>query len=306
MPQISIPLVVFYVVEDQPKMVDITLLVHEHQVSPESYIDELHHGAIYCPKCGVMCSRQPRKKAKRKDNVDGFFFHLKDFEHIKCEYRKAGGTKAGDGDGKAKKAINLINFNGWKSVEDDDGGDEDEDGDQDKKGKREVARGSTGNRTGGELTFGEDGSLLKAGNFSTVSRLLQVARKSLDINVQFPGHEATRIGDLIISVEKLQKNSERYIGKSWLIYGVPTSIESGKFKYFYNFASPGHKFAIYCDREVVMGKEWQGRERGRYYLFYGLLERRGDNSTVVRVTELGQAHRVSLSARKFFSKVGAG
>ncbi len=209
MSQISIPTVAFFPLDDQPKKVDVAALQNAPRVPPELYLDEEHHGAVYCPDCGVMCSRLPRREAKRKDLVDAFYFHLRGFDNIECPHRKGGSGGKGEGPGKDKKAINLVTFAGWKGFEDEE--DEEEDfPDLQKKPKRQVQGGVGLKRGGFELVFDENGVLLNPGRFKTVGRLVYLAQKSLDINIQFEGEEAIRLGDLILSVEMNRPRFSRH------------------------------------------------------------------------------------------------
>lgn len=303
MPQISIPTVAFFPLDVQPKKIDIELLHDAPRIPPELYIDDDHHGAVYCPDCGVMCSRMPRREAKRKDLVDAFYFHIKGFENVGCPHRQAGGRGKGDGPGRDKKAINLVTFAGWKGFDDDEEDDDDEDFDnQRKKPKREVPGGVGANRRGFELVFDENGNLLNAGEFKTVRRLVYLAQKSLDINIRFEDEEATRLGDLILSVEKLQKNSEKYIGKSFLIFGMPTSIKPGNARHFFNFQSPGHEVSAHCDPRIVQERGWKNYERDHYYVFYGLVEG-NEAHTTIRVLEPGQIDRIPMTAHALFKSL---
>jgi hypothetical protein len=302
MSQISIPTVAFFPLGDQPKKVDIDLLQDAPRIPPELYVDDEHHGAIYCPDCGVMCSRMPRREAKRKDLVDAFYFHIKGFEGVVCPHRQAAGRGKGNGLGKDKKAVNLVTFAGWKSFEDEEVDGEENFDEQKKKPKREVAGGAGAERRGLELVFGENGNLLNAGEFKTVRRLVYLAQKSLDINIQFEGQEATRLGDLILSVEKLQKNSAKYLGKSFLIFGMPTSIKSGNARCFFNFLSPGHEVSAHCDPRIIQERDWKNYERAHYYVFYGLVEG-GETHTTVRVLEPGQIDRIPMTAHALFNSL---
>ncbi|MCQ4308634.1 hypothetical protein NA645_11645 [Pseudomonas stutzeri] len=301
MSQISIPVVALYPLEDQPKRVDPSLLEDAPRIPPELYVDDDHHGAVYCPDCGVMCSRMPRREAKRKDQVDAFYFHIKGFETVACPHRQSGRGGDGDGSGREKKAINLVTFAGWKDFQDDDE-DEDDFSDQSRKPKREVQGGTGLGRRGFELVFDENGSLLNAGEFRTVRRLVYLAQRSLDINVQFDDQEAVRLGDLIVSVEKVQKDSARYIGRSLLIFGMPTSIKGGNARHFFNFQSPGHEVSAHCDPRIVVERGWKNYERDNYYIFYGLVEG-SERRTTVRVLQPGQIDRIPVSAHKLFDSL---
>ncbi|MGG7647937.1 hypothetical protein ACQ4OB_07890 [Pseudomonas sp. ES4] len=297
MAQVSIPHVAFQLLDPQPKSVAPSTLVDSPRLPPELYIDDEHHGRIYCPDCGVMCSRRPRKTPKRKDGVDAFFFHHPGFEEVECPHRKKAGGGGGDDEGgREKKAINLVTFAGWKSLSDDEV-DDDFDENEPKKKKRQVEGGSSGVGNGIERYYDPQGGLLNPGEFRTVRRLVQLAKISLDIAIQFEGEEAIRLRDLIVSVDKVQKNIDRYFGKSFLFYGRPTSIVKGSFsRVFFNFQSPQNQLSGHCDLAIFEKRNWQIFERDRYYLFYGLIE--GDEShSIVRIKEAGQIDRLSASAK---------
>jgi hypothetical protein len=62
----------------------------------------------------------PRLLAKRKDNVDAFFFHMPGYDDVPCPHRKSAAGGGDDGAGKERKAVNLVTFAGWKSLDDDE------------------------------------------------------------------------------------------------------------------------------------------------------------------------------------------
>ncbi|QVI77882.1 hypothetical protein KHW13_02770 [Pseudomonas syringae] len=226
---------------------------------------------------------------------------MKGYEDVPCPHRQGGGRGKDDGPGKERKAINLVTFAGWKGFQDDD---EEEDNftDENKKTKREVQKGAGGIRQGSELVFDENGSLLNAGQFKTVRRLVYLAQKSLDINIQFDGQEAVRLGDLIVSVEKLQNNSAKYIGKSLLLFGKTTSIKSGIARNFFNFQSLGHEVSVHCDPRIVHDREWKTYERNHYYIFYGLIEGTLTHTTI-KILEPGQIDRLPTTAHNLFNSL---
>lgn len=303
MSQVSIPYVVLHPLVPQPTTVPPSILVGSPQITPELYIDEEHHGLIYCPDCGVMCSRRPRKLAKSKGDVDAFYFHMPGFDEVDCPHRKKNGGTGGDEEGKEKRAINLVTFAGWKSLSDDED-DSDEDGDKDLvKKKRQVQGGSSGNGNGFENFYDPEGGLLNPGEFRTVRRLVQLAQISLDIAVQFDEQEPVRLHDLIVSIEKAQKNIARYLGGSFLFFGQPTSIEKGRYdRVFFNFKSPGRQLSGHCEQKIFEKRNWKTFERDRYYLFYGLVE--GDEAhSIIRIKEAGQIDRLPLSARELFNSL---
>jgi hypothetical protein len=301
MAQVSIPAVVHFPLEEQPERVDPLLLVNAVHIPPENYLDDEHHGAIYCPDCGVMCNRKPRKKAKRIDNVDAFYAHIKGFDEVVCKHRKPGGSSSADGVGKEKKALNLVTFAGWKSLDDDELP-EDELDEQPSGQKRLVQGGSAGNGRGVEIVFDANGVLLNAGEFHTVRRLVLLAQKSLDISVQFDNHDATRLRDLIVWTEKVEKNPSRYIGKSFLFFGQPTSIRHGTHRVFFNFQSNVHQLSGHCDPRIFEKRGWKVFERSHYYIFYGLVEGSESHMTV-RILESGQIDRLPLSAHALFNSL---
>lgn len=301
MAQVSIPSVAHYPLEDQSVRVEPTLLANAVRIPPEHYLDDEHHGSIYCPECGVMCSRMPRKQAKRIDNVDAFYFHIRGFDEVVCPHRKPGGSAGVDGTGKEKKAINLVTFAGWKSLDDNELT-EDEEPEQASTHKRVVQGGSAGNGRGVELVFDANGGLLNAGEFRTVRRLVFLAQKSLDISVQFDDQDATRLGDLIVWTEKVEKNPSRYIGKSFLFFGQPTSIRQGTHRVFFNFQSHAHQLSGHCDPRIFEKRGWKTFERSHYYIFYGLVEGTEAHMTV-RILESGQIDRLPLSAHELFNSL---
>lgn len=301
MAQVSIPSVAYFPLEDQPTRVDPILLANAVHIPPEQYLDDDHHGAIYCPDCGVMCSRKPRKLAKRVDNVDAFYAHIKGFDGVICPHRKPGGSGGADGVSKEKKAVNLVTFAGWKSLDDDEQH-EDDPLEQPSKQKRLVQGGSAGNGRGGEIVFDANGILLNAGEFHTVRRLVLLAQKSLDISVQFDDQDATRLRDLIVWTEKVEKNPSRYIGKSFLFFGQPTSIRHGTHRVFFNFASHAHHLTGHCDPRIFEKRGWKTFERSHYYIFYGLVQGTEERMTV-RILESGQIDRLPVSAHETFKSL---
>lgn len=300
MSQVSIPCVAHFPLEGRPARVDPSLLTSAAKIPPERYVDDEHHRSIYCPCCGVMCSRIPRNKARRKDDVHAFYAHIRGFDDVSCPHRKPGGSVAEDGIGKEKKAINLANFSGWNSLDDDEA--EDEEAGQDTKSKRIVQGGRAGNERGGELVFGGVEKLLDAGEFRTVGRLVTLAKTSLDISVQFPNQVATRLRDLIVWIEKVQKDSHQYIGKSFLFVGQPSLIYSGRVQVFFNFFNTEHNLVAYCDPRVFEKKGWKTSERDHYYIFYGLLECNKSDS-LVRVLYPGQIDRLPASTHDLFNSL---
>lgn len=302
MSQISIPNVAFYPLEDPPTRVAPALLDDAPRLPPEFYVDEEHHGFIYCPDCGVMCSRMPRKQAKRKDNVDAFYFHIRGFDDITCPHRKPGKGGASEGSGKGKKAINLVTFAGWKSLEDDEFEEDEADQKPSQKNKRVVQGGSSGKGRGFELVFDENGSLLNSGEFRTVKRLVYLAQKTLNVFVQFDGQDAIRLGDLIVPIEKVQKNITQYIGKSFLLFGQPTTIVKGTHRVFFNFPSPDHQLSGHCDPRIFEKRNWKIFERGHYYIFYGQIDGT-ETRTSIRILEPGQIDRLPLTAHELFKSL---
>lgn len=302
MSQISIPYVAFHPLEPQPDSVVAQDLTEALKLPPELYVDDDHHGRIYCPDCGVRCSRRPRKTPKRRDGVDAFYFHLPGFDGVECPHRKKGGPGAGGDPGaKERRAISLVTFAGWKSLESDDEADDEVDDDRSKPRRKEAQNGSsvTG-KNGFENIFDAEGNLLNPGRFSTVGRLVQLAKVSLNIAVQFDGEDAILLRDLIVSIEKAQRNIKPYIGKGFLFFGRPTSIVKGNYgRVFFNFKSPEHELSGHCELDIFEARGWKTFERDNYYLFYGVVE--GDEGhSIVRVLESGQIDRVPSTARQLF------
>ena len=150
--------------------------------------------------------------------------------------------------------------------------------------------------------FGGVEKLLDAGEFRTVGRLVTLAKTSLDISVQFPNQVATRLRDLIVWIEKVQKDSHQYIGKSFLFVGQPSLIYSGRVQVFFNFLNTEHNLVAYCDPRVFEKKGWKTSERDHYYIFYGLLECNKSDS-LVRVLYPGQIDRLPASAHHLFNSL---
>jgi len=303
MSQISIPQVAFLSLEPQPPTVAPAALVDAPRLLPEFYLDDEHHGLIYCPECGVMCSRRPRKAPKRKDGVPAFYFHMPGFDTIECPHRKkAGAGRAGDS-GKERRAINLVTFAGWKSLAENEKDEDDDDQDQSPRKRKEVQGGSSVNGRGFKNFYDADGHLLNPGHFRTVGRLVRLAQISLDIAIQFEEEEAVLLRDLIVSIEKAQRDIKKYLGKSFLFFGQPTSIAKGKFnRVFFNFKSPQHQLSGHCELDIFESRGWKTFERDRYYLFYGRVT--GDEEhSIVRILESGQIDRVPLSARELFNNL---
>lgn len=302
MSQISIPYVAYHFLEPQPESVAPLELAEAVKLPPEFYIDDEHHGRVYCPDCGVMCSRRPRKSPKRKDGVDAFYFHLPGFDTVECPHRKKGGPGGGGDEGtKERRAISLVTFAGWKSLAGDDESEDDDDQVYVKPRKKEVQNGSSVSGRGGfENIFDADGNLLNPGRFRTVGRLVQLAQISLNIAIQFESEDAILLRDLIVSIEKVQRNIKAYLGKSFLFFGQPTSIVKGKYsRVFFNFKSPEHELSGHCELDIFEARGWKTFERDRYYLFYGMVV--GDEEhSIVRVLEAGQIDRVPSTARQLF------
>ncbi|KAE9649536.1 MULTISPECIES: hypothetical protein [Pseudomonas] len=300
MSQISIPYVAYHPLEPQPDSVSPLDLAEASHLPPELYIDDEHHGRIYCPDCGVMCSRRPRKTPKRKDGVDAFYFHLSGFDTVECPHRKKGGKGGGNEGSKEKRAISLVTFAGWKSLASDD---EEEEDDLEfvKPRRKEVQNGSSITGRGGfENIFDADGNLLNPGRFRTVGRLVQLAQISLNIAIQFENEDAVLLRDLIVSIEKAQRNIRAYLGKSFLFFGQPTSIVRGKYsRVFFNYKSPEHDLSGHCELDIFEARGWKTFEKDRYYLFYGAVEGNEEHS-IVRVLEAGQIDRVPSTARALF------
>lgn len=305
MSQVSIPHVAYLSLVPQPAAVAPSVLFDAPRLLPESYLDDEHHGLIYCPECGVMCSRRPRKTPRRKDGVPAFYFHMPGFDAVECPHRKKGGAGGGDeGGGKEKRAINLVTFAGWKSLtenEEDEG--DDENLEQSSRKRKEVHGGSSVNGRGFENFYDADGYLLNPGYFHTVGRLVRLAQINLDIAIQFEGEDAIRLRDLIVSIEKAQRNIKQYLGKSFLFFGQPTSIIKGRYdRVFFNFKSPQHQLSGHCELDIFESRGWKTFERDRYYLFYGRVD--GDEEhSIVKVLESGQIDRVPLSARELFNNL---
>lgn len=302
MSQISIPYVAFHPLEPQPESVAALDLTEALKLPPELYVDDEHHGRVYCPDCGVMCSRRPRKTPKRRDGVDAFYFHLPGFDMVECPHRKKGGPGAGgDAGAKERRAISLVTFAGWKNLESDDEPDDEDDDGTVKPRRKEAQNGSSVTGKGGfENIFDAEGNLLNPGRFSTVGRLVQLAKVSLNIAVQFDGEDAILLRDLIVSIEKAQRNIKAYIGKGFLFFGRPTSIVKGNYgRVFFNFKSPEHELSGHCELDIFEARGWKTFERDNYYLFYGVVEGDEDHS-IVRVLESGQIDRVPSTARQLF------
>ncbi|XLM17992.1 hypothetical protein DKB71_04850 [Pseudomonas sp. PLMAX] len=225
---------------------------------------------------------------------------MRGFDDVVCPHRMPGGSACVDGISKEKKAINLVSFAGWNSVDDDEA--EDDEAWQISKSKRVVQGGTAGNERGVELVFDGGGKLLNAGEFRTVGRLVTLAKTSLDISVQFPDLEVTRLRDLIVWIENVQKDSRQYIGKSFLFVGKPNSIDSGRVKIFFKFFNTEHNLVVYCDPHVLEKKGWKISERDHYYIFYGLLER-NESDSIVRILYPGQIDRLPSSAHELFNSL---
>lgn len=305
MSQISIPQVAFLSLKPQPPTVAPAALVGAPRLLPEFYLDDEHHGLIYCPECGVMCSRRPRKTPKRKDGVPAFYFHMPGFDTVECPHRRKAGAGGGEGDsGKERRAINLVTFAGWKSLsENEEDEDDHDDHDQSPRKRKEVQGGSSVNGRGFENFYDADGNLLNPGHFRTVGRLVRLAQISLDIAIQFEEEDAVLLRDLIVSIEKAQRDIGKYLGKSFLFFGQPTSIAKGRFnRVFFNFKSPQHQLSGHCELDIFESRGWKTFERDRYYLFYGRVS--GDEEhSIVRILESGQIDRVPLSARELFNNL---
>jgi hypothetical protein len=300
MSQISIPNVALHILDPQPDTVAPLVLADSPRIPPELYVDSEHHGSIYCPDCGVKCSRRPRKEAKRKDDVDAFYFHMPGFDQIECPHRKRAGGGGGGDAGKEKRAINLVTFAGWKGLGDDEDQDDIDDIEGKVKKKQKVQGGASVSGRGFELYFDEAGALVNPGEFRTVRRLVQLAQISLNVFVQFDGQDAIRLGDLIVPVEKVQEDFDRYSGKSFLFFGQPTSIVRGVHRVFFNFQAPNHQLSGHCDPAIFDKREWKTFERDRYYIFYGVVEG-GETHSIVRIEEAGQIDRLPMTARELFA-----
>ncbi|KPB37267.1 hypothetical protein QCD83_12525 [Pseudomonas savastanoi pv. phaseolicola] len=299
MSQISIPHVAYFPLEIQPPKIDPHVLSGALRIPPELYVDAEHHGAVYCPDCGVMCSRMPRLLAKRKDNVDAFFFHMPGYDDVPCPHRKSAAGGGDDGAGKERKAVNLVTFAGWKSLDDDELPEDEDEIEKSSKSKSVVQRGSARGGSGFELVYNENGTLLNAGEFRTVKRLVYLAQKSLEISVQFEGEDAIKLRDLIVPIERIQKNPSRYIGKSFLLFGQPITIKVGTHRVFFNFPSSDHSLSGHCAPAIFEKRQWKTFERGHYYIFYGVIEGT-ETKTSVRILEPGQIDRLPSSAHDLF------
>ncbi|WP_455914253.1 hypothetical protein [Pseudomonas syringae] len=304
MSQVSIPHVVFLPLDAQPPYLSPWDLVEAYKLPPELYIDDDHHGRIYCPDCGVMCSRRPRKTPRRKDGVPAFYFHMPGFDTVECPHRKKSGSGAGEDEGgKEKRAVNLVTFAGWKDVsEDEDQDDEDDRGLKPPK-RKEVQGGRSLAGRGFENFYDADSNLLNPGHFRTVGRLVRLAQINLNIAIQFDGEDAIRLHDLIVSIEKVQRDIKKYLGKSFLFFGQPTSIIKGKYdRVFFNFKSPQHELSGHCELGIFENRGWKTSDRDRYYLFYGKVQ--GDvEHSIVRVLQSGQIDRVPSTARHLFDNL---
>lgn len=300
MSEVSIPCVAHFPLEGRPAKVDPFLLTSAVRIPPDLYLDDKHHRSIYCLGCGVMCSRIPRKKAKRKDNVHAFYAHIRGFDDVGCPHRKPGYSASVDGNSVEKKAINLVAFAGWKTLDDDIA--ENEEDEQVSKSKRVVQGRTARDGQEDELVFDADGSLFHVGKFRTVRSLVMHAQVSLDKNVQFSDQETTRLGDLIISIEKILKDLHRHIGKSFLFFGQPKSVNSGPHDVFLNFSEGRHHLAGICDPRIFEQRGWRTSELGHYYAFYGMLEV-DESYLYVRIMNLGQIDRPPVSANSLFDSL---
>ncbi|MFK3946963.1 hypothetical protein [Pseudomonas fulva] len=287
MSQVSIPCVAHFPSTDKPSYLDPALLTDAIQIPPDLYCDDDHHRSIYCPGCGVMCSRNPRRKSTRKDNVHAFYSHIPGFTNISCPYRKASNITSSDSSSRAAKPFNLVTFSKWKIL--DNEAVIETQGEQNLNYKS-IAQGRFGNRRGVKLAPYEDERSPISGTFHTVRRLVTLAKQSIDIYVQFPKHEPIRLGDLILSIQKVQNDSDAYIGKMYIFFGQPTSIARGTKYVFLNFTTLSHELSGYCTTSVFENLGWKLSATNHYYYFYGLLEGNTLKSSV-RILEPGQIHR---------------
>lgn len=127
------------------------------------------------------------------------------YDDVPCPHRKSAAGGGGDSAGKERKALNLVTFAGWKSLDEDELPDDEDENDKSSKRKNVVQRGSARGGSGFELVYNENGTLLNAGEFRTVKRLVYLAQKSLEISVQFEGEDAIKLRDLIVPIERIQK-----------------------------------------------------------------------------------------------------
>ncbi|MDR0279090.1 MAG: hypothetical protein LBJ37_14515 [Paucimonas sp.] len=234
--------------------------------------------------------------------MPAFYFHMPGFDTVECPHRKRGAAGGGgDADAKQRRAINIVTFAGWKSLADNDEREDDDDDDYLKPKRKEAQNGSSVSGRGGfENYFDSDGNLLNPGRFKTVRRLVQLAQVNLNIAVQFGGEDAIRLHDLIVSIEKAQRNIKPYLRKSFLFFGKPTSIVKGAYgRVFFNFNSPGHDLSGHCELDIFESRGWKTFERDNYYMFYGQVD--GDEKhSIIKVLEAGQIDRVPATARQLF------
>jgi hypothetical protein len=290
MSQISIKHAAHFPLEWQPKKVDPHILANAPMIEPEHYLDDEHYLSIYCPDCGVRCTRKPRKAAKRKDNVLAFFSHIQGYDEVSCQYRKPGNNMGTHGVQIEKKAANLLSFADWKDMDEDQGNHE-ENGEVSKP-LRIVQGGRAGEGQRSKTVPNEDDRMLHAGEFHTVRRLVTVAFDCIDTYIKFPDREPERLGSLFIWIKNAQRNHVKYIGRSLIFFGRPNSIVIGRGYTFFNFKEHGHSLAMRCDHKVFEQLGWKTSERNFCYVFHGLLEPH-DRDSFVHVMHLGQICRFS-------------
>jgi hypothetical protein len=292
MSQVSIPCVAYFPLEDRPAWINPSLLLNAAMITPDHYLDTEHHRSIYCPNCGVMCSRVPRKKAKRQDNVHAFYAHIRGFSETNCPHRKPDRRAGGDGLHQEIKAISLVTLESWHNFED-DGFEDQEDGKLSDL-KQHVRGGAAGIGQGVSFKVAAAGAALNAGKVHTVRRLIMLAKTSPEIYVQLPEQGSTRLRDLIVRIENIQKNGRKCIGKSFIFVGRPGAIDLGYVRVLLKFFNPELNLFVYCDPEVFNRKGWKISDSAYHYVFYGLLEA-NESHSYVRISKSGQIHRLPLS-----------
>lgn len=278
MSQITIQCVAHLPLETRPKKVDPHILANAPKIEPEHYVDEEHYLSIYCPECGVRCTRKPRKGAKQIDNVLAHFSHIGGYSDVSCPHRKLGNDAGLHGTQKERKAANLLRLGGWKGMEeyqDDCEGDE-----RRLRIQRIVQGGRAGGSQGYKVVPNRGDEALHAGEFRTVRRLVEAALGTTDTYIKFPDQDSVRLVNLFAWIEKVLRDRVPYIGKNFITFGQPASIEVGKYFIFINFTKHWHYLTVQCPHNVFEQLNWKTTDINYCYVFYGLLESGGRRSFV--------------------------
>ena len=300
MSQISIPCVAHLPLEWQPKNVDPQILATAPRIEPRQYLDDEHYLSIYCPDCGVRCTRRPRKAEKRIDNVLAFFSHIGGYDNVSCRYRKPGKNAGVHGEHKEGKAANLLSFSGWKDM--DEYQDDCEEDERTLRFQRVVQGGRAGGSQGHKIVTNGDDGALHPGEFRTVRRLVKAALGTTDTYIKFPNQEPVRLGYLFVWIEKVLRDRASYIGKNFIAFGQPASIEVGNHFVFINFTKHWYHLAVQCSHNVFEKLNWKTTDISYCYVFYGLLEPGGGRS-FVNIVHIGQICRFRLTKIKQLNSV---